>query len=307
MAKSYYLLTLLLLTTFISFTFAEGEGETPEIFDFKISNTSYYQEKYFRFLSNKYEEIESGDFWTTLKEEKGIGFKATDDFGSFILVKDWAMFNFKLKKIVFRPYCSYTLNGHEFDAEMLLIHTIDNGYYPPGKRIYLGINYLVISVPFKKTSDLNPANDKLFHFMSLDLYKNALDKEIKETLEYLPPRISPFKSIKLHQIIQHQPSLLFESDLTYSPKTKALYMIFTQFHFISEKDHAMLNLAFNKALGITNETENEKLYLVPQGEVYRNWQNPEEVAPKATLMAYNRKEIAKISLHVAFIIIAVLL
>lgn len=302
MATSYYyLLTLLLLTTSISFTFAQT------LFDFKTSNTSYYQEKYFRFLSNKYEEIERGDFWTTLKEEKGIGFKATDDFGSFILVKDWAMFNFKLKKIVFRPYCSYTLNGHEFDAEMLLIHTIDNGYYPPGKRIYLGINYLVISVPFKKTSDLNPANDKLFHFMSLDLYKNALEQQITDK-DYLPPRISPFKSIKLHQIIQHQPSLLFESNLTYSTNTKALHMIFTQFHFISEKDHAMLNLAFNKALGITSEiTDKEKLYLVPQGEVYRNWQNPEEVAPKATLMAYNRKEIAKISLHVAFIIIAVLL
>ena len=305
MATSYYyLFTLLLLTTFISFTFAQDE-----IFDFKISNTSYYQEKYFRFLSNKYEEIEHGDFWTTLKEEHGIGFKATDDFGSFILVKDWAMFNFKLKKIVFRPYCSYTLNGHEFDAEMLLIHTIDNGYYPPGKRIYLGINYLVISVPFKKTSDLNPANDKLFHFMSLDLYKNALEKETTDK-DYLPTRISPFKSIKLHQIIQHQPSLLFESNLTYSANTKALYMIFTQFHFISEKDYAMLNLAFNKALGFTNEIgigNENKQYLVPQGEVYRNWQNPEEVAPKATLMAYNRKEIAKISLHVAFIIIAVLL
>jgi hypothetical protein len=143
--------------------------------------------------------------------------------------------------------------------------------------------------------------------MSLDLYKNALEQQITDK-DYLPPRISPFKSIKLHQIIQHQPSLLFESNLTYSTNTKALHMIFTQFHFISEKDHAMLNLAFNKALGITSKiTDKEKLYLVPQGEVYRNWQNPEEVAPKATLMAYNRKEIAKISLHVAFIIIAVLL
>ena len=302
MAKSYYLLILLLSITCISITFAQNK-----IFDFKSSNTSYYQEKYFRFLSNKYEEIERGDFWTTFREEQGIGFKATDDFGSFILVKDWAMFNFKLKKIIFRPYCSYKLDGNEFDAEMLLIHTIDNGYYPPGKRIYLGINYLVLSVPFKKTSDLNPANDKLFHFMSLDLYKNALTANKESSDGYLPSRISPFKSIKLHQIIQHQPSLLFESSLTFSENTKALNMIFTQFHFISEKDYTTLNYAFKKALGYNNDDEINKHCLTPDSVVYRNWQNPEEVAPKATLMAYNRKEIAKISLHVAFIIIAVLL
>ena len=281
-------------------------NEVPH--DFKSAESFYYQEKYFRFLSNKYEEIERGDFWTTFKEEQGIGFKATDDFGSFILIKDWAMFNFKLKKIIFRPYCSYTLDGQQFDAEMLLVHTIDNGYYPPGKRIYLGINYLVISVPFKKTSDLNPANDKLFHFMSLDLYKNSLETTATDK-EYLPPRISPFKSIKLHQIIQHQPSLLFESNLPFSEGTKALNMIFTQFHFISEKDYAMLNLAFKKALRFEDD-EYEKYYYSNSNDIketYRNWQNPEEVKPKATLMAYNRKEIAKISLHVVFIVIAVLL
>lgn len=257
----------------------------------------YYQEKYFRFLANNYEEIERGDFWTYFPEEMGIGFKAVDDFGSFILVKDWSMYSFKLTKIVFRPYCSYKLDGNEYQAEMLLIHTIDNGYYPPGRRIYLGINYLVISIPFKKSSDLNPANDKLFHFMSLELYKNSV-------LSGNALNISPFKSIKLHQIIQHQPSYLFETTLKWN-ENQALYMVFSKFHYISEKDFENLARTYNTIF--TSNPQPSRFNLDQPKEYYRNWDNSKELEPQATLMAYNFAFYPKISFIFVCIAFALLL
>ena len=263
--------------------------------------TVYYQEKYFRFLANNYDEIQQGDFWTSFPEEKGIGFKAVDDFGSFVLVKDWSMYSFKLTKIVFRPYCPYTLNGKTFEGEMLLIHTIDNGYYPPGRRLYLGINYLVISVPLKQSSDLNPANDKLFHFMSLETFRNAV-------LESKNLKISPFKSIKLHQIIQHQPSYLFETELRYNGN-KALYMIFSQYHYISEKDFKYLQETCSKIFGNSFKWDEyaDLNFDTTKQTIFRNWDNPKELLPKATLMAYNSHWYLKLSELLLFVAVAVLL
>lgn len=280
---------LFLLFSLIILTQCQGNLDSKKSF--------YYQEKYFRFLANNYEEIERGDFWTYFPEEKGIGFKAVDDFGSFILVKDWSMYSFKLTKILFRPYCSYKLDNNEYQAEMLLIHTIDNGYYPPGRRIYLGINYLVISIPFKVSSDLNPANDKLFHFMSLELYKNSVVNNTRLN-------ISPFKSIKLHQIIQHQPSYLFNTTLSWN-QNEAIYMVFSKFHYISEKDFHNLKLTYETLVGKI-DGHKEELNLKEPPVYYRNWDNPDELVPQATLMAYNSEYFHKIFSVFAFLSFALL-
>ena len=289
------------ISIFILLTLYASISCEPKPLEIQSDKTVYYQEKYFRFLANNYDEIQEGDFWTSFSEEKGIGFKAVDDFGSFVLVKDWSMYSFKLTKIVFRPYCPYKLDNKEFDGEMLLIHTIDNGYYPPGRRLYLGINYLVISVPFKKSSDLNPANDKLFHFMSLETFRNAV-------LTGSNLKISPFKSIKLHQIIQHQPSYLFETELPYNGN-KALYMIFSQYHYISDKDFTYLQETCSKIFGDNFDWSKSADFTVDgiPKEIYRNWDNPKELEPKATLMAYNSHWYLKLSELLLFVAVAVLL
>lgn len=263
-----------------------------------ISNSLYYQEKYFRFLANNYDQIEQGNFWTSLGPEKGIGFKAKDNFGSFILVKDWSMYSFKLTKILFRPSCSYTINEKTFDAEMQLIHTLDNGYYPPGKRINLGINYLVISVPFKKTTDKNPANSKLFEFLRLNEYYQVI---ISEQKNQPPLRISPLKPIKLHHIIQHQPSFLVQSKL--QTQQDALYLIFSQYHYISETDLILLKATFEKIFSTENTITHE---IKIDSPIYRNWDNPKELVPKPTLMTYNsqfnlKTDILLISIIIAFL------
>ena len=106
----------------------------------------YYEEKYFRILSNNYDSIDPGNFWgkinaTSKDKYLGIGFNAKKDFGSLILLKDWSMYNFKLTKIIFKTGCSFRKS--ECDAEMLLYHTKDNGYYPPGRRIFMKQNFFV--------------------------------------------------------------------------------------------------------------------------------------------------------------------
>ena len=285
MSKSQFLYILLLKMIL----------EIKSEFTLKPSISEYYPEKYFRFLANNYDSISQGDTWTTIGTEQGIGFEANEDFGSFLLVKDWSMYSFKLRKVVFRPYCSYNLNDNEgnnfCDAEMLLYHTIDNNYYPPGRRIHLGINYLVISVPFKKSTLMNPANDKLFQFLQLDMLKEIVSRN--QSINNVFPKISPFKPIKLYQIIQHQPSYLFENELIPGSKIRALYLVFSKFHYISQLDFNNLEAVFNTffpeatKLTLKNSTDTELNQIISDKVIYRNWDNARELEPSATLMAYN--------------------
>ena len=262
----------------------------PKHIEIDLSKSVYYQEKYFRFLANNYENIMQGDFWTSFNDEKAIGFQASRDFGSFLFVKDWSIYSFKLTKIMFRPFCSYkTKNGDneiEYDAELLLYHTIDNNYFPPGKRVYLGINYLIISVPFKRTDYMDPSSDKLLEFLNLEIYKNVVDegKNLK---------IGPYKPIKLYQMIQHQPQYLFEAkDLISGEKT--LYLIFSQYHHINDRDYSLLKLAYEK-LKFGEFSKNPiDGFDEDKTVVYRNFQNPDELKSRLTLMAYNNQNYFKL-------------
>ena len=276
---------LIIFINLLSFIFILNYPKPIEI---DLSKSVYYQEKYFRFLANNYENINQGDFWTSFNDEKAIGFQASRDFGSFLFVKDWSIYSFKLTKIMFRPFCSYkTKNGDneiEYDAELLLYHTIDNNYFPPGKRVYLGINYLIISVPFKRTDYMDPSSDKLLEFLNLEIYKNVVDegKNLK---------IGPYKPIKLYQMIQHQPQYLFEAkDLISGEKT--LYLIFSQYHHINDRDYVLLKSAYEKLK--FGEFSKNPIDGFDKTVVYRNFQNPDELKSRLTLMAYNNQNYFKL-------------
>jgi len=238
------------------------------------ADSYYYEEKYFRILSNNYDSIDPGNFWENIKASDdsqylGIGFNAKKDFGSLILLKDWSMYNFKLTKIIFRKGCSFKIQNQECDAEMLLYHTKDNGYYPPGRRIFMKQNFFVIVVPFFKADEQNPSNDLLFHFLNLGKF---LDNEKNAT---------PLKPVKLYQIIQNQPSYLFEGKFD---EKDTLYMVFTQYHFISNSDLTNLEKALNK-ITIINKLNQEDSSI---GKIYRNFQNSEKLNPKVSLMVYSK-------------------
>jgi hypothetical protein len=109
------------------------------------SESYYYDEKYFRILTNNYDPINPGNGWNN-RSSDGIGFKPNNNFGSIILLKDWSMYNFKLTQVLFRKECSFNYEDFDCSAEMWLYHTKDNQYYPPGRRIYLKQNFFVIVV-----------------------------------------------------------------------------------------------------------------------------------------------------------------
>ena len=273
---------LIIFINLLSFIFILNYPKPIEI---DLSKSVYYQEKYFRFLANNYENINQGDFWTSFNDEKAIGFQASRDFGSFLFVKDWSIYSFKLTKIMFRPFCSYkTKFGEEdeikYDAELLLYHTIDNNYFPPGKRVYLGINYLIISVPFKKTDYMDPSSDKLLEFLNLEMYKNVLDNNPNL-------KIGPYKPIKLYQMIQHQPQYLFEAK-DFSSNEKTLYLIFSQYHHINERDYVLLKSVYDKLIK-DNPGEIKDI-----STIYRNFQNPDDLKSRLTLMAYNNQNYFKL-------------
>ena len=242
----------------------------------KASNSLYYEEKYFRFLSNNYETIDQGIGWSVFNKESGVGFKAAKDFGSAVILKDWSMYSFKLIKVVFRPYCSFTLeDGKSCDAEMWLYHTKDNGYFPPGRRIFLKANYFVIIVPFKKVEN-SPSVDQIFDFLQLGKFKSSVEKNEKIKV------ISPSKPVKLYQIIQNQPSYLFEGKLPVTEE-ECLYMAFSQFHYISKTDFDNLEKVYNKFF---EQQQSYKLSENNDIEYYRNWQDADVLKPKVTLLSY---------------------
>lgn len=70
-------------------------------------------------------------------------------------------------------------------------------------------------------------------------------------------------------------------------------MVFSKFHYISEKDLHNLNLTYEKLVGNINE-HIEELKLKDPSVYYRNWDNPDELRPQATLMAYNSEYFHKI-------------
>jgi hypothetical protein len=254
--------------------------------------SDYYEEKYFRILSNNYDTIDPGTEWKEFDE--GYGFVAKKDFGSLILLKDWSMYNFKLTKVLFVKSSSFNY-GNEVDAEMWLIHTKDNGYYPPGRRIYLKQNYFIIVVPFVKTDNNNPAADSLLEFLNF--------KEFREN----SGQNSPKKPVKLYQIIQNQPSYLFEGNYK---NIDALFMVFTQYHYITkdyltylkEKKENQFDLETNNVTNAVNDTLRLRLLDDDECEIcldetnkkiYRNTKYENDIKPKATLMAYSNANYLK--------------
>ena len=270
------------------FNIYKSQDTTSQI-NLSSSDSYYYDEKYFRLLTNNYDEINPGNVWKDLNSD-GIGFKANKNFGSIILLKDWSMYNFKLTHIFFRKNCSFNYENFNCDAEMWLYHTKDNQYYPPGRRIFMEQNFFIIVVPFVRTDNNNPANDLLLDYLNLESYNANLESYKANK------KISPKKPVKLHHIIQNQPSYLFEGKYNETNtlfmvftsylfegkynETNTLFMVFTQYHFISEKLYNTLdNIETNKEIN-TN--------IICESKIYRNVRKLEEIKPNATLMAYSK-------------------
>ena len=188
------------------------------------------------------------------------------------------MYNFKLTKVIFKKNCQF--EDIPCNAEMWLIHTKDNSYYPPGRRIYMKQNYFIIIVPFLKTDDNNPAIDNILYFLNLH--------EITFNEQGIISNTTTKKPVKLYKVIQNQPSILFEG--TFQQK-ETLFLVFSQYHFISNKD-------FEKLFELINLKNKEDLNIIEDKNVkmLRNFKNEEDLKPKVTLMSYSKASFLNIIL-----------
>ncbi len=242
------------------------------------SQSLYFDEKYFRILTNNYHNILAGLSWSVFPEEMAVGFKPqnSSNFGSFIFVKDWAMYNFNLKKILFRLGSEHQIDGKSFDVEMQLLHVLDASYFQPGRRVSINQNYLTISVFFKITEDNDEGKTNLFEFMGLNSFSSG-------NSTVLP------RDIKLRYIIQHQPSFLYEGTLTYPECQPSLWLVFSQYHLISKSDYSNLSKVINDKINLhgLNNQNIRNLQPLTQANVYRNWNDLTRMKPNQTLMMYN--------------------
>ncbi len=279
------LIILLTITSVFTYDFSlqqcsQNDHQQSPI-NIQSTSSLYFDEKYFRFLTNKYEELSTDYKWQSFPEERAVGFKAPSNknMGSFIFVKDWSMYSYNLDKILFRTNSEHNIDGENFDVEMQLVHTQDSSYYPPGRRITLDVNYLVISIFFKKTDDNNPASSRLFEFMGLQDFGNLK------------------KIVKLHHIVQHQPSYLYQGSLSYPECSPAMWLIYSQYHFIKNSDLTTLKAKINSSYKDSNTGFNarDKFPVLKNTEVYRNWNEQHKMVPRPTLMAYNSASYIRLS------------
>jgi carbonic anhydrase len=259
--------------------------------DINSYQSVYYEDKYFRLLSNNYDKVSTNTTWQLFQNERAIGIQGSPNFGSIVLVKDWSLHNFFLEKVLFRIGSEHTVDAVNYAVEMQLIHTYDDHYYNPGRRVNLGVNYFVISFFFKITPDENPAASRLFEFMDLEGYYNKTSNGQMS------------KPIKLHHIVQHQPSYLYQGSMTFPDCQEALWMVTSQFHLIRQSDFNLLKAASASLLDQTLDT-NIRSQSNRITTVYRNYEDLTRFVPRATMLSYDSASNLKMNIVLMVIIIA---
>lgn len=248
------------------------------------ANTSYYDETYFRILTNQYNNLDTNNTWSYDNNANAIGivpYTSQGNFGNVIFIKDWGFVNLVLQRIHFRVGSNNQIDGKSYDAEMELVHTIDANYYSPGKRVDLGTNYVVISVPFVLTSNSDPAATSLFQWMNLGGYVNGTSPNMT-------------RQIKLYSIVQHQPGYLYEGTLPYGDCQPAWYLQLTQYQLIAQYDYNNLVTASKNYLNSTSNT-NVRSIQTTINQVYRNWNNITRLTPNLNLISFQNAETLKFS------------
>ena len=88
--------------------------------------------------------------------------------------------------------------------------------------------------------------------------------------------------MKLYQIIQNQPSYLFEGKFE---NKDTLFMAFTQYHFISNSDYIRLKETIGK---VNADADNIVIDYNENSKIYRNMRNPDNLKQKVSLMIYSK-------------------
>ena len=210
-----------------------------------IADSLYYDERNFRVLATNYTSDLSDYKWTSFSDERGVGFQG--DFGTLTLMKDWAMYKFSLKKIIFRTESAHTIDGQRFSGEVEFVHSIIDERELIGKYIYPTSNYLVYTVFLYAKPNVDVSNydsySQLLTYLNIDGFaKNLVPGTV----------ISATRDVALAEIVRHEDQLFYEGRLTSGNCEKAWYIINPKYQIISEDQLKSLTTVLTKYNFITS-------------------------------------------------------
>lgn len=301
------LMILISISAIASYDFTSSSCANSDVqqspININYNQTIYSNSNYFRILSNNFKPITPQDKWTYFPNEFAIGVmpsSADGDFGYMLFIKDWSIYKFILKKVMFRIGSEHAIEGMISAAEMQLVFIQDMNYYSPGRRIFLDSNYLIISVPFMLNPDPRIESSRLLEFMNLS--KFAVNPTLLGT-------VGMSRNIKLHQFIMHQPAFMYKGTLTYPECQNAIWVIFTKYQLLSSAELTLLRNAIvaNIQLSVDKPYNTRDLKsLRADTVIYRNYEDLNALVMTNTLLNYNNSYHIKITVMLLFTLLVML-
>lgn len=199
------------------------------------NQSKFFPEKYFRILFINYSNLPKGNKWTINQNDQSIQLGNTTNYslGTITIVKDYAMYQYSLNRILIRTPSDHQLNGENKAVEIQLIHTFNNSTGALGRRVMLKQNYLVISILLNINDTISSSTTSLFDFTNL--------------AEFVGNNNEGFlRDIKVRFLINNMPGYMYEGSLTSGNCDPALWIIQSNYNYITSKDYNNLLLALGK-------------------------------------------------------------
>lgn len=266
-------------------------------------NTFYREEKYFHLVLSNYTAFNSS--WTNVVEERAIGFVNSNnaDWGFVQFIKDWSIYKFNLKKVLFRYRSGHTIDGRRYDVEMELFHEIDNTFRTSGRYIKPSSDHLVISVFFmadSENSDLMKSN--FFNYTNLERYTEQTTSD------------SAFftRLLKLNQLVQNSGSYFYEGANTYGDCSNVWRLLLPKYQLIHQSQFANLRTIVSKLgyidVNVPSSSNSRNQQQVNQDtRVYRNIPQNERILIEQSYHQYVKAQGIKLSIYAFFASLLIML
>jgi carbonic anhydrase len=261
--------------------------------DISSSTTSYAEEKYFRVLTNNYGLIPKSTNWVQFTDLKSVGFNVTSN-STIQIVKDWAIYQFYLRKVIFRSKSEHKIDGNSFDVEMQLFHDLDENFTSIGRQKSIPIKKLIISVFFQRPSTADDIPDNFFKVSNLAQFANGTASTFTN-------------GIKLAQLIQNVPSFLYQGTNTNSDCEDTYWLIMSKYSIIANDDFLTLSKLLEQSQFkdlLTDSNGRNVNMFYNSNNVLRNFNNATRVLAEKSYFRYNSSEFLRLSIAIiSFLII----
>lgn len=264
-------------------------------------NTFYREEKYFHLVQSNYTAFNSS--WTNFPEEKAVGFFNVDnsDWGYVHFVKDWSIYKFDLKKVLFRYRSGHTIDGRRYDVEMELFHEIDNNFRTTGRYIKPSSNQFIVSVFFMADSqDSKLEKSNFFNFTNIEKYSE----------ETTSNSVFFTRKLKLSQLVQSSGSYFYEGANTYGTCESAWRLLLPKYQLIHQSQYANLRNIVSK-LGYIDlnvpSSSNSRNQQSLSVRLYRNTPQSERILIEQSYHQYVKSQGFEFGLFAFFVSLVIMI